>query len=503
MANHQIRRTGIAPFVQTASRTRRPNLLFLMADDHAGYALGADGSKLARTPNLDGLAGESVRFAHNYCNSPVCTPSRQSILTGQLPHTAGVTVLRTPLSPDKPTVAKQLLAAGYSTGVIGKMHWNQTPEPGLHGFEWAKADQAAYEWHREETKIPKPVPGGIATKPQWRPFRDPARIWLNADKLPDPGYEQDLRGTFIALRASEYIREHKNHPFALWASFNEPHSPFAFPVEDQGRFDLSAFPIPPVGRDDEPLVPLIFRELSTGDKRGINAAYHTSVEYLDRNLGRVLRALHEAGLDEDTLVVYTADHGYCLGHHGRFEKHSLYEEPTRTPLMMRFPGRFEGGRTIDAMTESVDISRTLLELLEAEPLPVNHGRSLAPLLAGTAATHRDVIFFEYLENEEAAVKTEDWKLIYCSGNRHRQDGYETHDPTPGRYLRLYNLKDDPAELNNLAGKPEHGQLTETLKRYLLTRFLTTHPEAAQLPIDRTIDAKLDWFLRPRDAASSA
>jgi choline-sulfatase len=124
-------------------------------------------------------------------------------------------------------------------------------------------------------------------------------------------------------------------------------------------------------------------------------------------------------------------------------------------------------------------------------------------LRGETESHRDVIFFEYLENEEAAVKTEDWKLIYCSGRRHRQDGYETHDPTPGRYLRLYSLRDDPAELNNLAGKPEYENLTGTMKRYLLTRFLTTHPDAPRLPIDRTIDAKLDWFLQPRDAESSA
>jgi choline-sulfatase len=485
--------------IQTPSRTRKPNLLFLMADDHAGYVLGADGNARARTPNLDRLAASSVRFSRNYCNSPVCTPSRQSILTGQLPHAAGVTVLRTPLSPEKPTIAKQLRAAGYSTGVIGKMHWNRASEPGLHGFEWAKADEAAYEWHRQETPIPRPLPPDVPAKPPWRPFRDPARIWLNADKFPDPGYEQDLRGTFIAARAGEFIREHGNHPFALWVSFNEPHSPFAFPVEDTGRFDPAAFSIPAVGRDDEPLIPLIFRDLSPADKRGINAAYYTSVEYLDRNLGRVLRALSEAGLDENTLVVYTADHGYCLGHHGRFEKHSLYEEPTRTPLLLRFPQRIKGGRTVGAMTESVDIPATILDLLAVEPLPASHGRSLVPLLDGESQTHRDVVFFEYLENEEAAVKTEQWKLIYCSGRRHRQDGYETHDPTPGRYLRLYNFKDDPAELANLAGNPQYENLTETLKRYLLTRFLTTHPEAPQLPVDLSIDAKLDWFLRPRDA----
>ncbi len=494
----RVRKLGVAPFVQTVSRNRKPNLLFLIADDHAGYVLGADGNPRARTPNLDSLASESVRFARNYCNSPVCTPSRQSILTGQMPHAAGVTTLMTPLSDEKPTVAKQLLAAGYSTGVIGKMHWNRDSEPGLHGFEWAKADRAAYEWHSQSVKNPKPVPPEISTKPTWRPFRDPARIWLNADKYPYAGYEKDLRGTFIAEQGIEFIKEHKNHPFALWVSFNEPHSPFDFPVEDKDAIDPAGFPVPPIGRDDPPLIPLIFRDLSDDDKRGINAAYYTSVQYVDRNLGRVLRGLEELGLKDDTLVVYTADHGYCLGHHGRFEKHSLYDEPMRTPLILRFPGRFQGGRTINAMTESVDIPGTLLDLLEVEKLPIDHGRSLTGLLKGETSTHRDVVFSEYLENEEAAVRTGEWKFIFCSGKRERQDGYKTDNPTPGRYLRLYNLKKDPQELDNLAGKRGYEPVVETMKRYLLTRFLTTHPEAAQLPVELSRDERIEWFLRPRD-----
>ena len=141
-----------APSVQTAKRARKANLLFLMADDHAGHVLGADGNRRARTPNLDRLASQGIRFANNFCNSPVCTPSRQSMLTGRMPHAAGVTVLRTALSPELPTLAKQLRAAGYRTGVIGKMHWNRTPEPGLHGFDWAMADRAAYDAHRGRGK---------------------------------------------------------------------------------------------------------------------------------------------------------------------------------------------------------------------------------------------------------------------------------------------------------------------------------------------------------------
>src|SRR5580704_15147092 len=119
--------------------SRKPNLLFILADDHAGYVLGADGNQRARTPHLDRLASEGVRFARNFCNAPVCTPSRQSMLTGQMPHSAGVTVVDSPLSTEKPTVAKQLKSVGYHTGAIGKMHWNRKPEPpypGIHGFDF-------------------------------------------------------------------------------------------------------------------------------------------------------------------------------------------------------------------------------------------------------------------------------------------------------------------------------------------------------------------------------
>lgn len=119
---------------------RRPNLLFLIADDHAGYVLGADGNRQAETPNLDRLAAGGMRFARHFCNSPVCTPSRQSFLTGQMPHAAGVTVLSTPLAPDKPTLARQLQRAGYHTAVFGKMHFNRPSRPGLHGFDELMAE---------------------------------------------------------------------------------------------------------------------------------------------------------------------------------------------------------------------------------------------------------------------------------------------------------------------------------------------------------------------------
>lgn len=298
------------------ARDRRPNLLYILADDHAGYVLGADGNERALTPNLDRLAAEGTRFARNYCNAPVCTPSRQSFLTGQLPHSAGVTVLGTPLAEDKPTLARQLSASGYKPAVYGKMHFNVPGRTGLHGFDIAcTEDVVRRDW--SEAVGAWPEYPNIATKPkQWRPFRDPARIWLDADKLPfDRDYEH-MEGTWIARQGVKFIHEHKDDAFALWVSFRTPHSPFDFPVEDRGRFDHRSFPVPEVGPNDFHQIPLIFRDLTPSDKQGIIASYYTSVSFTDRNVGEVLQALKDARLENDTLVIYMADHGYSLGQHG-------------------------------------------------------------------------------------------------------------------------------------------------------------------------------------------
>jgi len=155
-----------------------------MADDHAGYVMGCDGNHRAETPNLDRLAAESVRFSQHYCNSPMCTPSRQSLLTGQLPHATGVTRLMTPLKDGKPTIARQLKQAGYRTAVYGKMHFQKAAFPGQHGFDVpVTEDEIARLW-RQQVR-PEPVPADVPTTPPWRPLKDPARIWLNSACLPE------------------------------------------------------------------------------------------------------------------------------------------------------------------------------------------------------------------------------------------------------------------------------------------------------------------------------
>ncbi len=478
----------------------RPNFLFILADDHAGYVLGCDGNRLATTPNLDRLAGEGTRFRAHHCNSPVCTPSRQSFLTGQLPHAAGVTLLGTPLAADKPTLAKQFQKAGYQTAVFGKMHFNRAAEPGLHGFDVMLTEGEITKAWNAEVK-PRPVPAEIRTKPAaWRPFQNPARVWLNADKLPFARNDAEMRGTYIGRRVSQYLEENRAKPFALWASFQEPHSPFDFPLEDRALFHEKRFEPPRVGPEDAWQVPLIFRDLSAEDQRGIIAAYYTSVAFLDRNIGRVLDTLRRLNLEENTYVIYMADHGYDLGQHGRFEKHCGYDPALRVPLMMRCPGRIRRGVVAD-LTEHVDVSATICDMMGLNPLPVMHGHSLRPYLEGRRMERRrDHIFSEYLENEEAFLRTGEWKYIFCSGRRERTDGYKTAQPAPGRYRRLYDLKHDPGEFTDVAAK--HPQLVGKFEGLMLERFRSTHPEREHEPQRLSRAEALEFYLRPRDAAAA-
>ena len=480
--------TGLAASAAAQSNSR-PNFVFLLADDHAGYVLGCDGNRQAETPHLDRLASESVRFARHYCNAPMCTPSRQSLFTGQLPHASGVTLLATPLAEDKPTLARQLQNAGYRTAVFGKMHFNRPGRPGLFGFETCMTeDVVTREWNRT---LPARKPAaGIRTKPAWHPFQDPARIWLNADKLPYPRYDEDMRGTFLARQGMRYLEDRGRDakPFAMWLSFMEPHSPYDFPIEDRERFDPGSFASPRLGPEDAAQIPAVFSDLTEADKRGIIASYYTSVRFLDRNIGTVLAKLAELGLDRNTFLVYTADHGYSLGQHGRFEKHCGFEPALRVPLMMRWPGRIKA-RVVRDFTEHVDVPATILDMLESAPLPIQHGQSLRPYLEGSAMPRpRDAVFGAYGETELAWLRTDRYKFIYSSGQR--LDWYKSANPLTSRWRRLYDLRNDPGEFHDISSR--RPDLVRQFEARMLERFRATLPGARP-------EATLDDYVRPPDA----
>ncbi|HEY4311154.1 MAG TPA: sulfatase [Pirellulales bacterium] len=472
----------------------RPNVLWICADDHAAYVFGADGNRQVRTPRLDQLAAEGTRFSHAYCNAPVCTASRQSFLTGRYPHRVGVTVLKTPLSESAVTLPEMLREAGYRTCGIGKMHFNSAL---AHGFE-KRIDMPEYgRWLAMQER--EPLPTDVELLPQWKPFHDPARVWLNSFCRPYAAHEADMAGTFFADTAARELAEsdaRSNKPFFLMVSFYEPHSPFHFPVEFRDRIDPTQMPVYKAAPEDDAQIPAIFRDLTTSEKQGIAAAYYTSVEFLDKNVGRVLDALSAAGHGDDTLVIYTGDHGYMLGQHGRFEKHCSFEPAIRVPLVMRLPARVPAGAVSPALVELIDVVPTVLDLCGIDKPTTVEGRSLAGVLDGTNEQHRDCVFVEYAENEEAAIRTVRWKLVYSTGRRERQDGYTSGRPLPGKTVRLFDVQNDPDELVNLAALPEQASRVAELTDKLAQHMRDVTPGARELASNADADAILARCLPP-------
>jgi choline-sulfatase len=481
-----------------ADEPRRPNILWILADDFAPYVCGAYGNKVVKTPNIDRLAAEGIRFDRAYCNSPVCTASRQSFLTGRYPRTLGVTQLSTPLPEHETTLAELLQQAGYDTAAFGKMHFNSDLK---HGFD-LRLDQAD---HRKQlpARGRQSLPEGVAVLPQWRPFRDPARIWLNSMVQPFAAVDADMAGAYFAREAARYLHEKRDRPFFLVVSFYEPHSPFNFPVEFRDRHKPESFTVPKPGPEDDDQIPAVFRDLTDREKQGITAAYYTSVEFLDKNVGIVLDALKQSGKERDTLVVLLGDHGYLLGQHGRFEKHCCFEPAVRAPLLLRYPGKIKPEQSSRALVEFIDVAPTVLDFCGLSIPATVQGKSLTPLVLGKADSHRERVFVEYAENEEAMVRTARWKLIYGTGKRERQDGYQTGKPLPGRTVRLYDLENDPEEMKNLAGLPQHAQRVAEMIQELAEHLKRTARQPELLPREADVHALLEHCLQPRDVKPAA
>jgi choline-sulfatase len=477
---------------------RRLNVLWICGDDHAAYVLGAYGNRQVHTPNLDRLAASGMRFDRAFCNSPICTASRDSFITGRYPRTVGVTQLRTPLPEGETTLAHVLRAAGYDTGAIGKMHFNSS---GTYGFD-TRVDLGRYDSELKK-RGKKPLPPNVAVQPPWKPFADPARIWLNSEVRPYAAVDADMDATYFVEQAAHFLAEPRQKPFFLLVSFYEPHSPFYFPVEDRGRVDPSRFTVPPIGPEDAWQIPAIFRDLTPAEKQGIAAAYYTSVEFLDREVGRLLAALEKSGEAQNTVVIYIGDHGYLLGQHGRFEKHCSYEEAIRAPLLIRCPRTVRPGAVTNALVEFIDIFPTVLDLCGVK-IPANvQGRSLVPLLTSQATTHRSEVFIEYAQNDEAAVRDERWKLVFERGKQHRTDGYDPGTPLPGRTIRLYDLQTDTAEMHNVAGLAENAARVRHMLVLLADHMRATAREPALVPKTDDPLELLDYCVQSRDVGAAS
>jgi choline-sulfatase len=291
-----------------------------------------------------------------------------------------------------------------------------------------------------------------AVLPVWRPFNDQAAIWLNSGGLPYGAMDEQMYGTYLTRNAAEFLSGNVDQPFFAYVAFQETHSPFHFPIDFEYRCDAENI-VPPEPPSDLSKLPMVFENLTRKEKQGIIASYYTCASFMDGNIGIILDALEGSRFARNTLVVFSSDHGYMLGHRGLFEKHCCYEPSIRVPLLVRFPDGLGAGSSSRELVPLIDIVPTLLDICGIEqPLDLP-GKSLLALITEKQSTWRDYVVSHYSDNEEACLVEKRWKLIYRTGNRLRRDGYRTTAQPGGPSVELYDLQEDPEETRDLAGAP--------------------------------------------------
>ena len=445
----------------------RPNFLWICADDLAIEACGCYGSAYAKTPAIDGIAKRGLVFDQAVCNSPLSTPSRQSFWTGRYPRSIGVTLSPTSLPKEEVTLPDLLSRNGYQTAAFGKTHYYS---PRKHEFDVC-ADHTEHA-HWLATIDRQTIDSSEHVLGPWRPMYDHPSVWLNSDCLPCASIDFEMADAFYARQASRFLSKEVRSPFFLYVSFVANHSPFRFPIEYRGRIRPDRIDVPTPSASDLVRLPRVFLDLTVEEKQGIIAAYHTATEYLDANVSRVLNALEQSPNAENTIVIFTSDHGYSLGQHGRFEKHSMYDESTRTALIVSHPLIIESGKRTQALVELFDLMPTLLDFAGIS-VPGNvQARSLRPVLDGRSSNHRAQVFVEYAGSAEAMVRTDQHKLTFQAGGWTRHDGYSTGRPTT-QSIRLFDLNSDPSEQHDLATRPEYQALQASLLNDLLQHLKST------------------------------
>lgn len=482
------------------------NVIVIVGDDHSYKALGSYGNEVVQTPNLDKLADQGVKFTNAYSNAPICSASRQSLLTGKYPHATGVNLLFTPFNDHtNTTIAEHLKKEGFATALIGKGHlnsfvWYDLYKNGMptFGFDTMIDSHQYRQWL--ESHPPQPIPNSIHT------FDDPTDLdkkfhRVNTEVLPQPCYDKDCQGTFLTNEAIRYIEDNKDNRFFLWLAFHEPHAPFDFPIEYAGKYGPEDITLPEGSPEDDQWVPERFKGFTDQQKKGVIASYYTSVEYLDKNIGLVMNALKEKGLDENTLIIYLGDQGYLLYDHKRFEKHTMWKEAIKSPLIIKGAG-LPQNKTYDELIEFIDVAPFVCNALGIKPMNETQGKSFYDLLNDPKNyQEKDYVFAEFLEDNKAMVANKNWKYIFTTGRKDLGMGYATGNEPPGILHRLYNFQEDPGETKNVAYNPENRPVLKKMREVMLEKFKSTHPCADELPGGLTIDGKLVWFCEPRDVGA--
>ncbi|MCS7166080.1 MAG: sulfatase [Gemmatales bacterium] len=448
---------SLAGSLTWAPAQERYNVLFVMADD-LNNALGCYGHPLVRSPNVDRLAKAGVVFERAYCQFPLCNPSRASLLTGMRPDTTKVldnTVHFRKHHPEVVTLPQLFRKHGYWVGRVGKIfHYGVPTQIGTDGLDdkpsWDQVVNPIGRDKHEESKIFSLVPGQFGG----------VLSWLAAE-----GTDEEQTDGIGATEAIKLLEKNRDRPFFLAVGFYRPHTPFVAPRKYFDLYPLEKISLPYVPADHRKKgpAPAFASARPEQDKmtdelrKQAIQAYFASISFMDAQLGRLLDALEQLGLQERTIIVFTSDHGYHLGEHGLWQKMSLFENSARVPLIVAVPRTKGNGQRCMRTVELLDLYPTLAELCGL-PIPEHvEGRSLCALLNDPQAKWDKAAYTQVARgkggtNLGRSVRTERYRYT------------EWNDGKGG--VQLFDYEKDPAELTNLAGRPEYIEVEKQLRELL-------------------------------------
>jgi arylsulfatase A-like enzyme len=416
-----------------------PNVVFVLADQWRGQAVGYAGNPNVRTPNLDRLADESVNFTNAVSNSPVCSPARASLITGRYPLSHGVFVNDVYLNNDAVSIAQAFGRAGYDTAYIGKWHLDGHGRSAFiarerrQGFDFWRALECTHNYNKSYYYADENV------------------------KLKWPGYDAVAQ----TREACRYIRQHaEDRPFLLFLSWGPPHNPYqTAPAEYRAMYDPDSLAL-------RPNVPPSHAAAARTDLAG----YYAHISALDACMGEVLEALRACRVQDNTLLVFTSDHGDMLGSQGEQRKQKPWEESIMVPLLLRYPQRLgRTGRQISSIINTPDIMPTLLGLCDMEVPATVEGTSHADLVSGNAQPPDDGALIT------CPHPFGEWNTPNKGGREYR--GIRTQRYTYARDLSgpwlLYDNKSDPYQLTNLCNKPDYAQMQQELDTALTQKLAAT------------------------------
>jgi iduronate 2-sulfatase len=475
----------------SAADAQRPNVLLLMSDDLNNF-LGCYGDPRAKTPNLDRLAARGVRFDRAYCSFPLCGPSRNSMLTGLYPNSTGILanqqIFRQTI-PSQHSLPQAFRLSGYFAARIGKMyHYNVPRSIGTNGHDdpgsWElELNPAGVDRLEEEPGIFSLTPGQYGGSLSW---------------LASP--RSDVNHTDGKMAAdAEWVLERcasrKDRPFFLAVGFFRPHTPYVAPRTPYfDQYPEAEMPVVQGVKEDQADLPAAAlgsykpdQDKLTDDlRRQCVQAYYASISFMDAQVGRVVAALDRLGLAENTIIVFTSDHGYHMGEHGLWQKMSLFEESARVPLLIVAPGKSKAGSVAKSPVSQVDLFPTLAELCGVKAPKNLQGQSLVPMLAKPDFAGRNWALTQVSRGGGLGRAT---VTLDVGSQGRRFFGYSLRTPR-WRYTEwdegqqgreLYDHEADPRELKNLADDPAHAKTAAELSSQLSAAVKATFPPDGQAP----------------------